>query len=79
MEEPRRPSGGEQICPIASNIQNGITKWNYPGEWVMPLRWYWKGLEFVKTDNDTSKLGVMWIELAIDSELATWAILNGGN
>ena len=38
---------------------------------------YWKGLEFVKREDDASKLGVTWTELAIDSELATRVMLNG--
>jgi ribonuclease HI len=78
----RNPEGqaaAKKLGPIPSNIKNGTTRWNYPSDWVVPLKWYWEGLEFVKREDDTSKLGVTWIELAIDFELATRVMLNGGN
>lgn len=78
----KNPGEGDKsfaLGPTPTNLSDGRTRWRYPKAWIPPLKWYWSNVTFLRKDNDESKKGISWIEMAMDFEISTRVMLTGSN
>ena len=71
------------MAKYAHKAEEGIdTHWSYPIEWLAPVVWYYKHMQFPKEGENgwCNSVGISWLELMIDFVCATHInIIPAGN